>query len=219
MPNQRHSRCHHGTKLVDSWQDCPRCWDEHIRDKATWTTQDWTRRRELFPEEFPQQHREEIERQPARIKESYVPSPVPQPSPQAKGTIENIWVEFNANENAKAGLRIHVAFSIENMKDVECLLAIYFYFANGEKMRDINGAFHTTNGEISVGQVFTPPYQVAYFNDLPVFIPHEELHVSKTHNNPGGEKSVNLGFLVCLYPKLSNHLLATSALQLFNYNL
>ena len=59
MPNQRHSRCCHGTILRDSWQDCSKCWDAHIRDKETWTAQDWTRRRELFPEEFSQQHHEE----------------------------------------------------------------------------------------------------------------------------------------------------------------
>lgn len=28
------SRCHHGTIIHDSWQDCSQCWDEHDAAKA-----------------------------------------------------------------------------------------------------------------------------------------------------------------------------------------
>ena len=213
MPNQRHSRCRHGTILRDSWQDCPRCWDAHIRDKATWTTEDKASRRALFPEEFAQQ---------SRAEKPYAPPPVPpvlQPSPQAKGTIEGIWAEYNVDEDSKAGLRIHVRFSVENMKGAECSLVAYFYFANGEKMRDTNGAFRTTNGGIAVSQKFTPPYQNMSYSDHPLFMPNEELHVSGTHNNPGGKKTVNLGFMVTLWSWPSHRQLVASALQLFNYNL
>jgi hypothetical protein len=99
-----------------------------------------------------------------------------------EGEIENIWIDFNVVEYGRAGMRIHVAFSVDNMKNKRGACNAYFYFANGGELKDYNGNYKSANGQVSIGSEFTPGYESARFSDFTLFMPYEELHVIGNNN-------------------------------------
>jgi hypothetical protein len=121
-----------------------------------------------------------------------------------------MWTEYNIVENSSRGLRIHVRFTARNLRDFPCQAAAYFYFASGEALIDINRQYSTTNGNVSVGESFVPPFDDTEYGDLTMFLPYSELHL-----RPGTH---NLSFVVQLYVEETNALFATSEKTYFTIN-
>ena len=95
----------------------------------------------------------------------------------ASATYEESWVDFDVYEEGKKGMRIHAKFNINNLKGKKCRAVGWFYYNNGSKLEDTNGEYNTSDGQVSVGQDFTPLYTNTDFNDLEIFMPYEELHL------------------------------------------
>ena len=112
-------------------------------------------------------------------------------SNEPSGEIENIWVDHNVIQNNQKGMLIHVKFSIENMQNKQGYCNAYFHFDNGNKLMDNNGYYNTTDGQVSVGRYFTPPYASATYSDFELFLPYSELHMARG--------SYNLKFDVALF--------------------
>lgn len=95
------------------------------------------------------------------------------------GKIQSLRVESAVAEDGKMGVQIHVKFDINNLKDIECGVAAYFYNASVEPLKDINNSFANKAGHVSVGQTYKPTFPKSSYEDFPLFLPYEELHLSR----------------------------------------
>ena len=99
-----------------------------------------------------------------------------------KQNIHKVWVDHNQFENGVKGMRIHVKFTVHNFKGRKGSVFAYFYKKNEDTLKDSNGRYCTTEGQVSVGKNFTPRFVNSTFNDFKLFIPNHELHVRGKHN-------------------------------------
>jgi len=94
-------------------------------------------------------------------------------------TFDKIWVDYNVRENGRLGMRIHVKFWVFNLKDVDTDLAIYFEKADGTKLKSSNRNFSSKDGQVAVYRALKPAFVNTTYNDLDVFMPYDELKLSK----------------------------------------
>jgi hypothetical protein len=125
-----------------------------------------------------------------------------------KGAIQQVWTDHNVFEGGQKGMRIHAKFTVDNYKDIKCRMTAYFYFANGDKLKDYNGAYKTDDGQVSVGKDFNPTYVNAIYNDYTVFLPYDELHL--------GTGKFSLKYQVKLY-RQGGEFFASSEYQTFTF--
>lgn len=86
-------------------------------------------------------------------------------------------------DDAGQQLKITPAFTISNAKGLKCLAVAYFYYENGEPLRDHNNSYHTVDGNVSGSQNFTPGYDVALYDNtqtgVVITMPYKELELPK----------------------------------------
>ena len=100
---------------------------------------------------------------------------------QVTGCIRNIWVDHNVSDSyGVKGMRIHVKFEINGMLNRAGEAAAYFYYSNGSPLRDKNNSYCTSDGCVATHVNFTPNYENCTFNDLTIFMPYNEMHLSRT---------------------------------------
>lgn len=95
-----------------------------------------------------------------------------------RATFERIWVDYDVSEGSQKGMRIHIKFTVYEMKDTECLLGIYFQDENGKPLKDNNKRLYTTKGNVAVFQPLKPRAAAMAYDDLTVFMPYDELDLS-----------------------------------------
>lgn len=95
-----------------------------------------------------------------------------------KGKFHRIWVDHNISKNDRKGMKIHAEFEVDNVKDVPCRIAAYFYYSSGGELKDYNDSYSTTGGQVSVGETFTPSYEGTIYDDFELFMPYSELHMA-----------------------------------------
>lgn len=92
-------------------------------------------------------------------------------------SISNVWVDHNVIVNGRKGMRIHVQFSVKNMLYRTGKVAIYFYNdANSTPLKDYNGSYCATDGNVAYHENYTPSYADCEYSDFKLFMPTEELH-------------------------------------------
>ena len=94
-----------------------------------------------------------------------------------KGKFEKVWVDHSVFEDKKKGMRIHAAFDVSNLKGKKCRANVYFYFASGKALKDLNNKFNTTDGNVAMNEEFSPPYENSTYKDFQLFMPYDELHM------------------------------------------
>jgi hypothetical protein len=99
------------------------------------------------------------------------------PLEKRSATIKTIWVDRNVSEKGQTGMRIHVAFDIEDAQAADCSVHAYFEFANGIPLRDVDGLYRTSDGKVSVWKSFEPKYESSTWSDFKLFMPYKQLHV------------------------------------------
>ena len=77
-------------------------------------------------------------------------------------------------------MKIHIKFDINGMLNKRGQTAVYFYYTNGNPLKDTNERFCTLDGNVATQVDFTPNYENCTFNDLSIFMPYSELHQSKS---------------------------------------
>lgn len=142
------------------------------------------------------------------IKENPVKERTKTDKPRAE--FEKIWVDYNVKENGRLGMRIHVKFSVFNMKDVDSRLAINFEKADGTKLTTTNKKFANKDGKVAVSRALKPGFDDTIYKDLEIFMPYEELKLGPgkydlkmdadvTYEN--GELVEHLGYHDFIYEK------------------
>ncbi len=98
---------------------------------------------------------------------------------QADAKFEDLWVDYDVTEDGVKGMRIHVKFTINNMKDIDGYVAVYFEKKNGEKIMGENTKYRSKSGQLAVYKSIRPAYAEAVYKDLQLFMPYDEINISK----------------------------------------
>ena len=122
------------------------------------------------------------------------------------GSVTNSWTVSDATRSTgmymTQGMEVHTAFSLDNLDGRQCQIIVYFEFSNGQKLRDINSSYGTTDGYVATYENFTPPYTSSLYNDYCLYIPYSELHLA-----PGQHQ---LRYHVCIFDMSTGKAVATS---------
>lgn len=122
--------------------------------------------------------------------------------------ILDIQQEHNIIIDSSLGMNIHVKFEIDNMLDKDCECAAYFYDDKKRVLKDTNQRYHSADGVVSVGTHIKPNYTNCIYNDLVLFIPYSELHLSEGFHN--------LSFVVIIFDDNST---VISKSNYYNFNI
>jgi hypothetical protein len=90
-----------------------------------------------------------------------------------------MWVDYNVTEKGRFGMRIHVKFSVFNMKGVDSQLAIYFEKSDGTKLKSTSKNFSSKDGQVAVYRALKPGYDDTVYKDLELFMPYDELKLER----------------------------------------
>lgn len=93
--------------------------------------------------------------------------------------INNKWLEHDVIQNGVKGMKIHVDFNVEGMKGKQGTVIVYFEHPKGTGLKDTNGSYCTTNGNVCVSDKFTPRYDNSHYSDFDIFMPINEIHMKK----------------------------------------
>lgn len=91
--------------------------------------------------------------------------------------LEDVQVDYNAYEKGVRGMKIYSTFTIANAKGKSCLLAVYFYTADGKALNDYNGKYSDAGGKVAHSSSMVPIYSNSRFTRKELFIPYDELHM------------------------------------------
>lgn len=94
---------------------------------------------------------------------------------EPSATFQRMWIDYNVTEGGVKGMRIHTAFKAYQMKNVPSYLALYFQYRNGTMLKDKNGKFNSSAGDVAVYRELLPAFDPAVYEDEPVFMPYDEL--------------------------------------------
>ena len=92
-----------------------------------------------------------------------------------RATFERMWVDYDVMEGNQNGMRIHVKFTVYELKNTDCQLGIYFQDENGNPLKDKNKRLYTMKGNAAVFKPLKPGFVTTAYNDLTVFMPYAEL--------------------------------------------
>lgn len=107
------------------------------------------------------------------------PTPTPKTTTGTAPTVKfnRIWVDYNVTEDDAKGMRIHTAFTVNNMMDIPGYLAVYFEKKNGDKLTSKDDKYSSKGGQVAVFRKITPAYNSAVYSDFSTFIPYTEFEL------------------------------------------
>jgi hypothetical protein len=108
-------------------------------------------------------------------------------------TVQQVWVEHNVVRNNAKGMLIHAKVDVKGCKDVKIRENAYFKYQSGGGLKArARNQYSTPGGYVVCSQLLTPRYDSATFNDAQLFMPYEQLNMTR-----GDFKlSFNLAFYV-----------------------
>jgi hypothetical protein len=119
--------------------------------------------------------------QPKRVT-TVVEAPLPESieeTPTATKTLEKVWVDYDVFENGRKGMRIHVKFTVRDLKDVESDLRIRVARKSEEFLKSTNSLYSNSAGELLVIRKLKPGYQLTVFEDEKLFLPYDEIKLGR----------------------------------------
>ena len=106
------------------------------------------------------------------------PPTSPPKSPHSGEFTNKPWVDFDVKGNdGQSGMLIHTSFEVNGLKNLECVLAVQFEFASGERLKDFNNKY-VLSGKPGTFLRFVPEYEHASYDNARLFFPYEELHLA-----------------------------------------
>ena len=124
-------------------------------------------------------------------------------SPYGEIDNDSFSVDFDAYDDDTKGMRIHLSFTVGNLRDERCIAIAYFYYDSGEPLRALHEKFKAANGSVAVSDGFKPTHSTSTYRDFQLFMPYNELAV------PSGNYDLN--FNVKLYCEKSGFLAYSEA--------
>ncbi len=96
---------------------------------------------------------------------------------EPKAVLDKMTIDYKANENGVNGMMLHLTFTAYDMKDIESSVAIYFMYNDYHRgiLKDTNQKYYSSAGDVAVYKSLKPAFSPAFFEDLQIFIPYDEL--------------------------------------------
>lgn len=90
---------------------------------------------------------------------------------------DKIWIDYDITENDTKGLKIHLKFTANGMKEMDAFVAVYFEYNDemGGFVKDKNKRMYSTAGDVALYMAIKPAYDPAVYSDLQLFMPYNEL--------------------------------------------
>lgn len=99
-------------------------------------------------------------------------------SPRPRATLNDVRFMMNEIRDDELGMEIAIDFSLGDLQGCDCGVEAYLFFQNGEPLKDFNGKYRTVNNCVSVRSTVTPSRKEENFEDVRLFLPYHELHLS-----------------------------------------
>jgi len=100
----------------------------------------------------------------------------------ASTSFGKIWADYDVFENGSKGMRIHVTFTVNQMKGQDCYILITFEKKEGDKYYYMSAGndneYSNVIGDLITYKKLTPCCDVTNYEDLQVFMPYGELNLS-----------------------------------------
>jgi uncharacterized protein YxeA len=98
---------------------------------------------------------------------------------QPSATLQKMWVDYEATEDGRSGMMMHIAFTAYDMKGKEGILVFYFKYNDDAPdsyivHKGVKDKYHAEDGSLSVITTLVPNYEVSIYDDVQVFMPYEE---------------------------------------------
>lgn len=105
----------------------------------------------------------------------------------------NVRQTHNVVRNGSKGVLFSLAMDTHGFKETPLKVSILFFDRDGSPLRDLDGIYAASNGDVGVGAPFTPPYlhtRYSHQDDdgIELFMPYGQLHL--------GQGEFQLGFKV-----------------------
>jgi len=104
--------------------------------------------------------------------------------------IDNVLVraEYGVYRNGSSGILIQLEFKAHCLKEAKVRFNALFFDKGGNPLKDDNGKFATSSGEVGVAEVFKPRFLHSSFemdqdDSIELFIPYDELHVTASEGS------------------------------------
>lgn len=109
------------------------------------------------------------------------PRPEPEPeTPESLADVTYIATEHNVMQQGVKGMNVVFSANIRKMRNRPVAACAYFYFENGQMLRDYNGNFYASDtGGVSAYIQLRPAYDDTVYNRVRIFIPYNELHLGR----------------------------------------
>ncbi|MEO7983320.1 MAG: hypothetical protein ABI688_04485 [Bacteroidota bacterium] len=97
-----------------------------------------------------------------------------------RATFDSLWVDYDVKENDVLGMMLHFKFTAYDMKDTQAAVAVYFEYNDerGGILKDKNQQYSSSGGDVAVYKDVKPGFSPAYYDDLQVFMPYNELDLA-----------------------------------------
>ncbi len=95
-----------------------------------------------------------------------------------RATFERLWIDYGVTEGGKLGMRVHVKFTVYNMKSVPSYVGIYFKKRDGTRLLTNNTKYRSSEGQVAVYRELDIGYDPGAYADLTFFMPYEEFSLS-----------------------------------------
>lgn len=123
--------------------------------------------------------------------------------------INKVWTDHNVYDDGKKGLKIHVDMNAINVKNHKIQTCVYFYYTNGNPLKDTDGSYKTPDGSVATHKESTVLYDNSHFSDLSLFFPYNQLHL--------GSGKTNLKYQVEVYDTDLQKFIGKSDWQYFDF--
>lgn len=94
-------------------------------------------------------------------------------------SFDTLWVDYDVTENDMRGMRIHVKFVAYEMKGTDADVAVFFEDDKGNRLKDKNQKYYSSGGDVALYFDVKPEYDPAYYNDVKLFMPYNELDLTE----------------------------------------
>ena len=147
-----------------------------------------------------------------KLDEMYAEKQNKQLKDQPAVTIEKVWMEHNVYENIdgynKKGLKIHIKFSVNNMRGDKLRAGVFFYNnADNKGVSGKKGIYSTPEGVATVQETIVPKFNLTTFTDFTLFFPyyafevptgkydlHGQIYIYKAGGSIYADQKINFDF-------------------------
>jgi hypothetical protein len=94
-------------------------------------------------------------------------------------TVNRVWVDYNVSEGSRRGMRVHVNFEVTGLKEIDSMVVARVQKEDGGYLKNSTSDFSNDNGELQIKYDIKPGFDTTVFKDATLFLPYNEINVSK----------------------------------------